>query len=248
MAPLPRVLKRWLFQAALWMLQGPPSRYRMPDPDYSIDQAHPTMTDEIPRLVAHGDLTIKPEMARFDGRRVIFKDGSAEEIDTVVYATGYQPTLPFIDQALIFADDGSPRLLLNVFHPQCEGLYAAGLVQANGSMWRLADYQGQLIANYIVAKARAPAHANRFLQSLVRSTPLGRSFVASDRHRLEVNYFDYRRVLKRRIRSFGAIRDMNFRPLVQAQLPPQAVVTGPETDTPMDWEPSAKSRVAAGRP
>ena len=39
--PLPRLLKRWLFQASLWVLQGPPSRYRMPDPDYSIDQAHP---------------------------------------------------------------------------------------------------------------------------------------------------------------------------------------------------------------
>ena len=50
-------------QAGLWVLQGPPSRYRMPDPDYSIDQAHPTMTDEIPRLVAHGSLTIKPEIA-----------------------------------------------------------------------------------------------------------------------------------------------------------------------------------------
>ena len=52
--PLPRLVKRWLFQASLWLLQGPPSRYRMPDPDYAIDQAHPTMTDEIPRLVAHG--------------------------------------------------------------------------------------------------------------------------------------------------------------------------------------------------
>ncbi len=60
-------LKRWLFQGTLWLLQGPPSRYRMPDPDYAIDQAHPTMTDEIPRLVAHGKLTVKPEIARFDG-------------------------------------------------------------------------------------------------------------------------------------------------------------------------------------
>ena len=67
MAPLPRLLKRWLFQGVLWLVQGPPSRYRMPDPDYAIDQAHPTMTDEIPRLVAHGDLTVKPEIAALRG-------------------------------------------------------------------------------------------------------------------------------------------------------------------------------------
>ena len=84
MAPLPRLLKRWLFQGVLWLVQGPPSRYRMPDPDYAIDQAHPTMTDEIPRLVAHGNLTVKPEIAGYEGERVLFKDGTAETIDTIV--------------------------------------------------------------------------------------------------------------------------------------------------------------------
>ena len=37
-----------------------------------------------------------------------------------------------------------------------DGLYAAGLVQANGSMWRIADYQGQIISNLIVAEQQAP--------------------------------------------------------------------------------------------
>ena len=138
----------------------------MPDPDYSIDQAHPTMTDEIPRLVAHGSLIVKPEIASYDGERVLFKDGTAETIDIIVFATGYQPVIPFLDEGLVFAPDGRPRFLLNVFHPEHEGLFAAGLVQANGSMWRLADYQGQLIANLIVAEQHAPERARRFRQML----------------------------------------------------------------------------------
>ena len=89
-APPCRVsLKRWLFQASLWVLQGPPSRYQLPDPDYSIDQAHPTMSDEIPRLSAHGRITIKPEIAGYDGKRVLFTDGTAETVDMIVFATGY---------------------------------------------------------------------------------------------------------------------------------------------------------------
>jgi hypothetical protein len=35
-------------------------------------------------------------------------------------------------------------------------------------------------------------------------------FVASERHRLEVNYFDYRRKLKRLNRSFGALRKLRL--------------------------------------
>jgi cation diffusion facilitator CzcD-associated flavoprotein CzcO len=210
--PLPRLVKRWLFQAGLWLLQGPPSRYRMPDPDYSIDQAHPTMTDEIPRLVAHGSLAIKPDVARFDSREVVFTDGSREAIDMIVFATGYQPVVPFADQGLLFAPDGRLRLHLSVFHPEHDNLFAAGFVQANGSMWRLADYQGQLIANAIVAGAVAPARARRLRDGLA-SGAIGmrkRAFVASDRHRLEVNYYDYRRLLRRLIRGFGPVRRLKL--------------------------------------
>jgi hypothetical protein len=210
--PMPRPVRRWLFQATLWLLQGPPSRYRMPDPDYAIDQAHPTMTDEIPRMVAHGQLAIKPEIAWYEGDRVVFSDGTAEAVDTIVFATGYEPVVPFADPDLIFLPDGRPRLHLNAVHPEHEGLFAAGLAQANGSMWRLADYQAQLIASLIVAGERAPLRARRLRQLIARAhaKSSGRSFVASDRHRLEVNYYDYRRLLKRLIRRSGPVRRMKL--------------------------------------
>ncbi len=211
MLPLPRIAKRWLFQGTLWLLQGPPSRYRMPDPDYAIDQAHPTMTDEIPRLVAHGKLTVKPEIERFEDGKVLFKDGTAEAIDIVVFATGYQPVIPFMDEGLLFDAKGAPLLNVNVVHPEHEGLFAAGLAQANGSMWRLADYQGELIANLIIAGERDPERARRMREVLRTGNGARvRGVVASDRHRLEVNYYDYRRLLKRLIRRFGPVRNMKL--------------------------------------
>jgi hypothetical protein len=130
----------------------------------------------------------------------------------IVFATGYEPVVPFADQGLLFAPDGRPRLYLSVFHPEHENLFAAGFVQANGSMWRLADYQGQLIANAIVAGAVVPARARRLRQGLA-SGAIGmrkRAFVASDRHRLEVNYYDYRRLLRRLIRGFGPVRRLKL--------------------------------------
>lgn len=218
MVPMPRLVRRWLFQSVLWLVQGPPSRYRMPDPDYAIDQAHPTMTDEIPRLVAHGALTIKPEIARYEGERVHFKDGTSEAIDTVVFATGYRPVIPFMDESLAFDAAGRPRFLLNAIHPQHAGLFAAGLAQANGSMWRLADYQGELIANLIVAGEREPAKARQMRELIASKDAAARrgGFVASDRHRLEVNYYDYRRLLKRIMRRFGNVRSMNLAPAAQS--------------------------------
>src|SRR5262249_47669491 len=119
--PLPRLIKRWLFQASLWVLQGPPSRYGLPDPGYSIDRAHPTMSDEIPRLAAHGRIRIKPEIVGYDGDRVQFNDGTCETVDMVVFATGYEPVVPFLDEKLVYDAAGRSRFYLRVFHPQLEG-------------------------------------------------------------------------------------------------------------------------------
>src|SRR5262245_21105089 len=207
--PLPRLCKRWLLQAGLWLLQGPPSRYRMPQPDHAIDQAHPTMSDEIPRLVAHGSLIVKPQIARYEGEHVRFSDGSAESVDLIVFATGYRPVLPFLAEEIAFGRDGRPLFVHHVFHPEHDNLFAVGLVQANGSMWRLADYQAQAIASSIIAERRAPGRWARFRARLADATERAR-FVPSERHQLEVNYFDYRRKLKRLNRSFGSMRKLRL--------------------------------------
>src|SRR5262249_18026354 len=142
-------------------------------------------------------------------------------------ATGYQPVIPYLDEGLFFDARGAPLLNVNVVHPEHEGLFAAGLAQANGSMWRLADYQGQLISNLIVAGEPDPERARPTQETLrtAGSNARGAGVVASDRHRLEVNYFDYRRLLKRLIRRFGPVRGMTLdtKPPQTARATPEAV-------------------------
>ena len=222
--PQPRLIKRWVMQASLWVLQGPPARYGLPAPEHSIDAAHPTMSDEIPRLAAHGRITVKGEIARFDGADVVFADGSREAVDLAVFATGFEPTIPFLEPGLVLDDKGQSRLFLNVVHPEQHGLYFAGFVQANGSIWRLADYQGQLIANAIVADALAPDEARRFRDEIqVRGKGLPRgNFVKTARHILETNYYDYARILKREARKFRKARKLSLAPA-----PAVAVATKP---------------------
>ena len=208
--PVPRLVKRYLFQGSLWILQGPPARHGLPKPAHPIDGAHPTMSDDIPRLSSHGRLEIKPEITRYEGREVVFTDGSRSEVDLVVFATGYRITFPFLADGLALDSQGRSRFYLNTAHMSHDTLFAAGLVQANGSIWRLADYQGRLIANYIVAKARGAQLAAGFrarVEAGGDGMPKGR-FVGSERHTLETNYFDYRRALLRANRAFWKVRNL----------------------------------------
>jgi hypothetical protein len=163
------------------------------------------MNTVLPQLAAHGRIGIKPAIAELAGDKVRFSDGTEVEADIVVYATGYEIALPFIDNDLIFGPDNCPHLYLNVFHPEYDDLFAVGLIQANGSIWRLADLQAQLVASYLIAKAEHHERAAWFdgLKRQGHASMSNAAYVQSDRHRLETNYYAYRRMLKRHLRRFG---------------------------------------------
>ena len=203
--PMPRGLRNRLYTHWHTLMVGRNERYGLPEPEHRIMDTHPTMSTVLPQLVAHGRIDVKPTITEFAGNKVRFSDGSEAEADLVVYGTGYEISIPFLDNGLIFGPDRQPLLYLNVFHPEFDDLFAVGLIQANGSIWRLADYQSQLVASYLIALAERHERADWFrnLKRQGHATMVQGSYVPSERHRLEANYYSYRRALRRHLRRFG---------------------------------------------
>lgn len=203
--PMPRGLRNLLYTLFHKLIMGKNERYGLPEPEHRIMDTHPTMNTVLPQLAAHGRIGVKPDIAEFAGNKVRFTDGTEVEADLVVFATGYEVSMPFLDNSLLFGPDGRPLFYLNVFHPEHDDLFAVGLIQANGSIWRLADYQSQLVASYLIALAERHERAAWFskLKAQGHESMVQGSYVQSDRHRLEANYYAYRRQLKRHLRRFG---------------------------------------------
>jgi cation diffusion facilitator CzcD-associated flavoprotein CzcO len=205
--PMPSGLRNRLY--TLWhkLMVGSNARYGLPEPEHWIGDTHPTMNTVLPQLAAHGRIGIKPEITELNGRMVCFADGTEVEADLLVYATGYQIALPLIDNDLIFDADGSPKLYYNVFHPELDDLFAIGLIQANGSIWRVADDQSKLVASFLVATAEGHERASWFraLKAQGPDRSSSASYVQSERHRLEANYYAYRRKARRLLRGFGSM-------------------------------------------
>lgn len=203
--PMPHGLRNIVYTVWHKLMVGSNARYGLPEPEHRIMDTHPTMNTVLPQLAAHGRIAIKPEITELTGRMVRFADGTEVEADLLVYATGYQIALPLIDNELIFHADGRPRLYLNVFHPEFDDLFAVGLIQANGSIWRLADDQSKLVASFLVATAEGHERAAWFraLKAKGHDRSSQSSYVQSERHRLELNYYTYRRKARRLLRSFG---------------------------------------------
>jgi cation diffusion facilitator CzcD-associated flavoprotein CzcO len=211
--PMPRGLRNVIYTIWHKLMVGSNARYGLPEPEHRIMDTHPTMNTVLPQLAAHGRIGIKPEITELKGRKVCFADGTEVEADLLIHATGYEIALPLIDNDLAFDAEGRLRLFANVFHPELDDFFAVGLIQANGSIWRLADDQSKLVASFLIAAAEGHERAAWFrsLKAQGHDHASQSSYVQTERHRLEANYYAYRRQARRLLRGFGAMANAELK-------------------------------------
>ncbi|WP_137702108.1 flavin-containing monooxygenase [Marimonas lutisalis] len=161
---LPMWLKRRVDGMILRWFVGDAQKYGLPKPDYRLYESHPVVNSLILFHLGHGDIAIRPDIARFDGRAVVFKDGSHREYDLVLAATGYRLHYPFIDDALLNWQGDAPHLYLNTIHPERDDLFVLGMVEASGLGWQGRHEQAEMVVRYIRG-LRAGSAAAKALQA-----------------------------------------------------------------------------------
>jgi len=150
----------------------------------------PVFNQTIYQYYLQGDLAWKPEILGFDGGWVNFKDGSCEQIDLIVCATGFKIGFPFIEKKLLNweSDKKFPSLYLHCFHPEYDNLFVVGMIQPIGTHWQVFEAQSRLIANYIkqkvqptVSHLKVDKYRRNFKNNLDRKKVLGNSLVVDKR-------------------------------------------------------------------
>jgi cation diffusion facilitator CzcD-associated flavoprotein CzcO len=177
---------------------GDLSRYGATAPDHKLFETHPIVNNQLPYFIAHGDVTCKPDVHQLDGYLVTFADGSTEEVDQIVYATGFQIVFPFMDQQLLNWTRHHPSLYLNVFHPNYDNLFIVGLIQPDSGQWGLEDRQARAIARFIHQVDRNSPKAARFRRRKrvgQENYSGGVKYKESTRHYVEVEHHSYRKRL-----------------------------------------------------
>ncbi len=187
--------------AGLWLTLklavGDPTDYGLPKPDHMPLHAHPTVSADLYNRLGHGDIKVKPNIERFDGDSVVFADGSREKIDIVVYCTGYRITFPFLDPEVFEARDNKVDLYQRVVPPNQPGLYFIGLIQPLGAIMPLAEVQCDWVAELIGGEAVLPEPLEMTREIALEQAKMGRRFVNSKRHTVEVDFDPYLRALAR---------------------------------------------------
>jgi MFS family permease len=123
-------LQRWLARPLPFIASGRMEHFGLPHPNHNFLEAHPTVSSELLLRLGSGDTVAKPNVAELEGDRVRFEDGSVEEIDAIVHATGYRITFPFFDPEFLSAPENRLPLYKRIFVPGIDDLALVGFAQA----------------------------------------------------------------------------------------------------------------------
>ncbi len=166
-------------------------------PDHDIFQTHPLVNSELMYFLKHNRIFIKPSIRKIEGKTVYFSDGSSQDYDVIVMATGYKISFPFFEQEFIdtfYKEDGIYLYQL-VFHPGFEDIFFVGLVQPDGNIWILSELQSRLIAKKLKGNFKLPKNLKQQIEREVRQR--NQTFLSTKRHLIEVNIYKYQKMLKK---------------------------------------------------
>ncbi|MET0305818.1 MAG: NAD(P)-binding domain-containing protein [Solirubrobacterales bacterium] len=195
---LPMSVRRFFMNRLLKVTIGEMTDYGLPKPDHKLLEAHPTVSSELLPRIGHGDITVKPNIERFAGGRAVrFDDGSEEEIDLVVYCTGYEIEFPFLDESVFAAQDNRMPLYKRAVSVENPGLYFLGFVQPLGPVMPIAEAQSEWIADLLTEGATLPPVQEMRKEIAAYERWMDKRFVSSKRHTIEVDFHPYLREIRR---------------------------------------------------
>jgi thioredoxin reductase len=195
--PWPRQLRWAWYGLAIRLSVGSLRRYGLPSPSHDFGRAAVTISSDLLARIAHGDVQPRAAIEEFDERTVSFADGHRDEVDTVIYCTGYSHSVPFLERGGLDPGGNDYRLFEQIWDPRFAGLAHVGLVQPLGSLFPVVEVQARLLGDWIAGRYALPdcGAMSRAIRGARRRRK--RYYVDSARHTLQVDEPEYSHRLQR---------------------------------------------------
>lgn len=168
--------------------------YGLPTPDHKISECHPIMNSQILYHIGHGDIKPKPDIERCVGRTVHFKDGTQEEIDFVVWASGFNVDIPFMPTEIFDWRNKLSSLFLRMVPAEHDDLLFVGYLNTPSGIGNIVGTLSRFVVAYLKAREQqSPAWETfRKIQTQSHLLDLGQGrFMQTDRHNYEVDLWKY---------------------------------------------------------
>lgn len=170
--------------------------FGLPAPDHPIEACHPIMNSQILFHIGHGDIGAKPDVEAIEGDTVTFSDGTKEQVDLIVWATGYRVDIPFLDREIYDWDTKLPSTFLRMVPAEFDNLLFVGYLNSPSGIGNLVNTMARFVVSYVRGRQQDSEafHIVRRIAQNHERLDLGQGrFMQTDRHRHEVDLWKFLR-------------------------------------------------------
>ncbi|XP_056379580.1 flavin-containing monooxygenase 5-like isoform X2 [Hyla sarda] len=163
-------------------------------PRHRYTSQHPTVNDDLPNRIVSGYVQVRSNVKEFTDTGVIFEDGTKEEnIDAVIFATGYSFSFPFCEETVITVKENKVSLYKFMFpyHLEKPTLAVVGLIQPIGAIMPISELQSRLASRVFKGLVQLPDKLNMARDIIIKSFKMSERYAKSQRHTIQVDYLEY---------------------------------------------------------
>ncbi|MDX6607814.1 MAG: hypothetical protein QOD14_2354 [Solirubrobacterales bacterium] len=188
---LPLNLQRRMARIMPRLASGRMEDFGLPHPNHNFLEAHPTVSSELLLRLGSGDAVAKPDVQELQGDTVLFEDGTTEQIDVIVYATGYKITFPFFDPEFLSAPDNRFPLYKRIFRPGMDDLAFVGFAQTIPTLFPFVELQSKVVARYAGGDYALPS-LTEMEETIKRDQRIHSGHYADrPRHTMQIEWYTY---------------------------------------------------------
>jgi dimethylaniline monooxygenase (N-oxide forming) len=181
-----------------WIVHG-----RMADLGFapSTQKVHATSNANIVNHIRYHRVAVKQGIAAVDGTNITFSDGTTEQFDTLIAATGFVLDLEFIKPEIVEVKDNRLDLYMRIIPPDWRGLYFLGFFNSDSALNWIAEGQIRWLREFELARAVLPSKLEMRAEIAARRAAVLAGFKDSPRHGIEVEHMPYFADLRRSLRE-----------------------------------------------
>jgi dimethylaniline monooxygenase (N-oxide forming) len=190
---LPSDLPRLARRIITYLSHGPMERFGLRTPK---GRTHPTSHATLINLLAYRRAFAKPGVVNASGQTIRFADGTSEEFDTVICATGYHIRFPYLDETIAKVERGGMAMFNRIVSPGWPGLYFVGYFNTAGSSnLRMFEAQSRWIARVEVGECILPSRQEMLADIAATDAYYEKHYPGGPRYALEIEPLRYVRGL-----------------------------------------------------
>ena len=163
-------------------------------PNFNFESAAVTISDDLPNRILIGTISIHDNVVRFSEHGAEFEDGSrVDDVDVVIFGTGYKFSFPFLDDSVIKMDDHFAYLYKQVWPTDLNPntLAVVGLVQPFGPLPPVLEIQARWATQVFVGKCNLPSQSMRLEVVEKWRDFVKKRYVDAPRYSIQIYFIQY---------------------------------------------------------